>query len=277
VTMVPSQLKKLYQENRLIPFIGAGVSIAVQWIRDGKDQRGVSWKELVDEASRQLGFQDPELARARGTDLQILEYFRIKNQQFAKLNNWFVRTMHAPDEALRSSRIHAELARMEKCRLFYTTNFDEFLERGLELNGRKCNVLVTEADMGLFAEDCQVVKFHGDLNNPDVMVLSESDYEKRLAFREAMDFRLRSDVLGRAVLFIGYSFRDPNVAYLFHLVNEQFKELPASLSGRRAYIVVPDPSDFEISLFNERNIEVLSVDSDDVTQGVLDVLRTIRS
>ena len=275
--MVPAQLKKLYQENRLIPFIGAGVSMAVRWSRDGKEQSGLSWKELVDEASRQLGFQNPELARARGTDLQILEYFRIKNKQFAKLTNWFVRTMHAPDDALRNSPIHSELARLEKCHLFYTTNFDDFLERGLELNGRKCTVLVSETDMGVFAEDCQVVKFHGDLNNPDVMVLSESHYEKRLAFKEAMDFRLRSDVLGRAVLFIGYSFRDPNVAYLFHLVNEQFGELPASLSGKRAYIVVPDPSDFEISLFNERNIEVLSVDSEDVTQGVLDVLKAIKS
>jgi NAD-dependent SIR2 family protein deacetylase len=275
--MVPSQLKKLYQENRLIPFIGAGVSMAVRWTRDNREQRGLSWKELVDEASRQLGFEDPELARARGTDLQILEYFRIKNKQFAKLNNWFVRTMHAPDEALRNSPIHTELARMQKCRLFYTTNFDDFLERGLDLNGRKCTVLVTEADMGIFAEDCEVVKFHGDLNNPGVMVLSESDYEKRLAFREAMDFRLRSDLLGRAVLFIGYSFRDPNVAYLFHLVNEQFEKLPASPSGKRAYIVIPDPSDFEISLFDERNIEVLSVNSEDVTQGVLDVLKSIRT
>ena len=274
---IPAELKKIYREGRLIPFIGAGVSVSIEWLRDSVRQRGLSWKELVDEAIRQLGFEDPDLARVRGTDLQILEYYQIKNLQFGKLNNWFVRTMNAPDDALKRSRIFTELAKMANCHLFYTTNFDDFLERGLELNGRECNVLTTEIDMGRVRADTEVVKFHGDINNPETMVLSESQYEKRLAFQTAMDFRLRSDVLGRAVLFVGYSFRDPNVSYLFRLVNEQFGEMPSSLSGKRAYIVVPDPSQFEISLFNKRNIEVIPISGNDLTANTVDVLAAIRN
>jgi hypothetical protein len=91
-----------------------------------------------------------------------------------------------------------------------------------------------------------------------------------------MDYRLRSDVLGRAVLFIGYSFRDPNVSYLFRLVNDQFQNLPLSLSGKRAYIATPDPSDFEISLFDQRNIEVIPINSGDMTAAITELLQAIR-
>jgi hypothetical protein len=64
------------------------------------------------------------------------------------------------------------------------------------------------------------------------------------------------------MLFIGYSFRDWNVSYLFRLINEQFGPLPQAPTGRRAYIAVPDPSDFEYTLFRARNIEVIPIRGD---------------
>ena len=131
--------------------------------------------------------------------------------------------------------------------------------------------------MGQLASRPQVVKFHGDFNHPPQMVVTESDYEKRLAFQTEMDFRLRSDVLGRAVLFLGYSFRDANVAYLFRLVNEYFHGLPANPSGRRAYIVIADPSDFEIRLFRARNIEVIGVNGGRIIEDITSVLDAVQT
>ena len=104
---------------------------------------------------------------------------------------------------------------------------------------------------------CDVVKFHGDWNHPDRMVLSESHYEERLGLNTPIDYRFRADILGRAALFLGYSFRDPNVAYLFRRMNDELNALPTSLAGRRAYIVVANPSHFELRLFAARNIEVI--------------------
>jgi predicted butyrate kinase (DUF1464 family) len=109
------------------------------------------------------------------------------------------------------------------------------------------------------------------------MVLTESDYERRMEFKEVMDLRLWSDLLNRSILFLGYSFRDPNVAYLFRQVKERFAGLPNTSSGRRAYIVVQDPSQFERRLFQERNIEVVPIDGRGRTQAVADLLNDIRS
>jgi hypothetical protein len=259
--------------------------MSVEWQQNAQTRRGLSWRELVDQAARMLGFEDPELVRARGDDLQILEYFRIKkHQEFAELRNWFYEEIHAPDEALRNSPIHAALAKLERCHLFYTTNYDDFLERSFAIHGRQCSAVAVEAHIaevlksrsrGQAIGDCEIVKFHGDLSNPSRMVLSESDYEKRLRFAEVEDQRLKSDMLGRALLFIGYSFRDWNVSYLFRLVNDQFGDLPSAPTGRRAYIAVSAPSDFEYELFRARNIEVLPIRRLSMTEDIVEILKEL--
>lgn len=276
----PTELRDVYAAGRLIPFIGAGVSMSVSWEQDGKTKRGPSWAELVNEAAKRLGFEDPELIRVRGTDLQILEYFRRKEHgSFYGLTNWLVTEMRPPDEALRNSPIHTQLSTLSLCNLLYTTNYDDFIERAFGLNRRKFRRVAIEAHLTSFAESesCDIIKFHGDLQNPDQMVLSESDYERRLALESALDYRFRADLLGRAVLFIGYSFRDWNVSYLFRLINERFAGLPGSPSGRRAYITVADPSDFEIQLFRARNIEVIPINGKVQTEEISSLLAEMRS
>ena len=271
----PAELKRLYAQGRVLPFVGAGASMSVKLAHPGGATTGPSWSEMVSQAASILGYTDPELLRMRGTDLQILEYFRIKKNNFAPLTNWMVRLMDAPDDAIRASKVHAALSRLTRCGIFYTTNYDDFLERALRDSGRDVQVIATEGDMGLHGSATQVVKFHGDFNNPDEMVVSEGQYYRRMKLESPMDLKLRSDLLGRAVLFVGYSFRDINIAYLFQNVNEVFKQLPHSFSGKRAYITVHNPSDFENRLFYARNIEVIPTYGDDRTAATAEILEDL--
>src|SRR5437879_5040927 len=121
----PQDLLDVYASGRLIPFVGAGVSMSVSWQEHpgGKTKRGPSWTELVDEAARKLGFSDPSLLRVRGTDLQILEYFELKQFGFYPLTNWMYAEMRPPDEDLKRSVIHQKLAALKNCNLIYTTNY----------------------------------------------------------------------------------------------------------------------------------------------------------
>jgi hypothetical protein len=185
--------------------------------------------------------------------------------------------MQPPDEAIRKSPIHNQLALMDSCKIIYTTNFDDFIERSLALNGRPYKAIAIEAHMRSDPNSTEVIKFHGDWDHPDRMVLTESDYERRMEFKAAMDLRLWSDLLNRSVLFLGYSFRDPNVAYLFRQVKERFEGLPNTATGRRAYIIIQDPSRFERRLFQERNIEVVAIASSGRAEAVAELLNDIRS
>lgn len=272
------ELRRLYQDFRLLPFVGAGVSASVRW-KDSRGtwQEGPSWAKVVERAAHELGFQDVELALVRGTHLQILEYYKLRFEGHTRLTNWLFRNMNPSDEDLENSVIHRELAQLTKCPIIYTTNFDDFIERSFRIHGRSHKAVAIESHMGLPGENTEVLKFHGDWNHPDRMVLTESDYERRMEFRAPMDIRFRSDLMNRSVLFLGYSFRDPNVSYLFRQVREQFSALPNTDSGRRAYIVVEEPSRFERRLFQERNIEVIAIDSRNRADEIATLLSEIRS
>src|SRR5262249_55949506 len=156
----PPELQRLYRQRRVLPFIGAGASMAVTWTLATVERRGPSWNELVDEAARMLGVEEPALLRMRGSGLQILEYFRIVNGGLAKLTNWLTREMNAPDEAVRSSLLHRMLAGLGECNIFYTTNFDDFLERALRIHGRNVDVTSTEINVSFDRTRTQVIKFH---------------------------------------------------------------------------------------------------------------------
>ena len=275
--MIVPELRSLYRAGRLLPFVGAGVSASVKWRIGDEERHGASWSELVEHAACELGFENIQLVRARGTDLQILEYFKLQFSGYARLTNWLVRDMNPPDATLNESAIHNELVEMDKCSVIYTTNFDDFIERSFKLHHRPHKAVAIEAHMRTDHGVAEVVKFHGDWNHPDRMVLTESDYERRMEFKTPMDLRLWSDLLNRSVLFLGYSFRDPNVAYLFRQVKERFAELPNTIHGQRAHIVVQEPSQFERRLFQERNIEVIGIDSHDPTMQVAELLNDIRS
>ena len=147
-----AELKQRYQEGRLLPFVGAGVSMGVGWqALDGSPKCGPSWSELVDEAARQLGFTEPQLLRVRGEDLQILEYYRSKKyDELAALRNWLVQELHPPDAALRDAPVLHALAAMDKCRIIYTTNFDDFIERSFALRGRPCKRVAVEGHVAEF-------------------------------------------------------------------------------------------------------------------------------
>lgn len=272
----PPLLRDRYREKRVLPFIGAGASMAVRWQDGNVTKRGPSWNEMVDRAATELGFS-PALLRVRGTDLQILEYYKAQNSgRIAKLSNWLLGSLRPPDQAIRDSLIHQELARLDNCELFYTTNYDDLLERNFDLNNRSYKIVAAEEQMGMRGS-CEIVKFHGDFNHPDKMVVTESDYQERLKLTTDLDLRFRSDLLGRVVLFVGYSFRDTNIPYIFSLFSKQFATLTGNMAGRRAFITVPDPSDFEKTLFRDRNIEVIPIRGSAMSEDVSQLLKEMRS
>jgi SIR2-like domain len=273
----PIDLRRLYRDRRVIPFIGAGASMSVCW-GARREHRGPAWEELVNQAATLLGAGVPDLLRCRGTDLQILEYFKILNGGFAPLTNWLsLQFSAATDDDILASPIHAELVQLDRCNIYYTTNYDDFIERALRKSGRNAHITSSELNISHDRTFVEVVKFHGDFNAPDQMVLSESQYMDRMRLESPMDFKLRGDILGRAVLFIGYSFRDPNVNYIFHIVNRLFSGLPDSASGRRAYIVLPEPSEFERRLFHARNIDVIAIGASNIAEATATILKEMRS
>jgi hypothetical protein len=98
---------------------------------------------------------------------------------------------------------------------------------------------VTLQDLSDVAPDePRLYKFHGDLDNPASLVFAGSQYTRRTADKgNSFNIRLQSDVIGKRLLFIGYSLQDENVRKLLLEIRSAFDgKLPKS------YLVAFDSS-----------------------------------
>ena len=151
--------------------------------------------------------------------------------------------------------LHRLLVRLsEHVPAFYTTNFDDLLERAFAAGGRPCQVVAEARDLhewrfdevdGRFVARFPIYKLHGSLDRPHTLVLGESDFHRREGLAShPIDLRFCSDVVGREVLLVGYSFSDPNVRRLWSKLRDldvlpvaHFLELGASTDLDVAYFL----------------------------------------
>lgn len=60
-----------------------------------------------------------------------------------------------------------------------------------------------------------MLKLHGDIADPDRVVVTKDDYERYSTENAALLLRLRNDLVTRSFLFVGFSFADPNLDLIF--------------------------------------------------------------
>ncbi|WP_224242567.1 SIR2 family protein [Hyalangium gracile] len=275
------QLRKAYKERRLIPFLGAGFSAPL---------RLPTWSGLMKWMGEGLQFTPPELFEVHGNAQQLAGYFDLEHPE--KLPGFIQemeRRFHAPEveRRRRTSIQHRALADCE-FRTIYTTNFEHHIERALRDRDkkRKVSVLARLQDFMRPVDPaaCSVIKFHGDLAFPETIVLTESQFFDRHLLEAAPDQRLRNDLLGNAFLFLGYSFSDPNIRYIWHrmyrLRQESMEGADKSASPPpelRSYWVTFGAGLVQPRLLEEWHIDVIELDASDKSKSVAELLNALHS
>src|SRR5260370_31316339 len=206
-------LRHLAAQKRLIPFIGAGFSFHL----------GLpSWQNLIDYIAQDLGY-DPRVFDIEGDVLQLAEYYLLVRVHISELRSQLDHWLNNSQINIQSSKKHMLLVELN-ARMIYTTNYDNWIERAYEVSGKPYKKIVTVSDIGSTHGDVtQIVKFHGDLSLDESLVLAESHYFDRLSFESGLDIKLRADMIGRSLLFIGYSFQDINLRYMWYRLMKLWK------------------------------------------------------
>lgn len=259
------ELSAAYQRGQLILFVGAGVSMAL----------GLPpWSELTDHIARELGVEPDEL-RQKGTFFTLAEYFRLRQGSIGPLRSWMDREWHRKGIGVENSRVH-ELIVKSQFRIIYTTNYDRWLEAAFEHYGVPYTKIVSVADFARTEPGAaQIIKFHGDFENDDSIVLDESSYYRRLDFESPLDIKLRADVLGRSVLFIGYSLADVNIRYLFYRLSRMWKSSMPSVSQPSSYLFSPVSNEVQQAVLAQWGIEMISLEREDPTQALSEFLEAV--
>jgi hypothetical protein len=101
------------------------------------------------------------------------------------------REWNVEDEKIRQSKVHNQIVDLG-FKFIYTTNFDRNIERAFELRSIKYAKIVNAKDIALADSDLtHIVKFHGDFDDDNSIVLTESDYFERLNFETPIDVKIR--------------------------------------------------------------------------------------
>ena len=120
----------------------------------------------------------------------------------------------------------------------------------------------------------QIVKFHGDTISDDSIVLTESSYFQRLSFESPLDIKLRSDILGKTVLFVGYSLSDINIRLLIYKLDQMWKN--SNVSKRpKSYLFLPSPNPIQQKIFESRGITTIVGEKINKKESTEDFLQSL--
>lgn len=124
----------------------------------------------------ELGYDSDVLVRPGADYLQLAEFYRLEKNSIGPLRSWMSRTWNVTDEQLKASRVHNQIVDLD-FPFIYTTNYDRNIERVFDLRKQPFSKVVSMLDVAnASAQIPHIVKFHGDFEDDESLVLAESNY-----------------------------------------------------------------------------------------------------
>lgn len=251
------QLKELcvaYSQNKIVPFIGAGLSVPFAI---------PSWWDLIQNISKEYSTGKIEnlLRESVSWALEendywgaidcIKKYARLEDQDIQKK---IVKLIMERKQELTDDLSHnySDLAKM-KCKLYLTTNYENLLYEYIKCD----NIPIQLKDLDFSSQDLydttRICHLHGFTSNPGSIVISKSSYDTLYSNGKYGDI-LKTITGSKHLLFMGFSFDDKFVCNLI-------KDYKKHLEGVH-YILLDNPSNERVQeLRREYGLITIAYDS----------------
>ena len=231
-----NQLVERIRQNNLAVYIGAGFST---------DCHLPDWINLMKPLIEKIGLV---CKRENPPDLILYAQY-VENQLGRDVLNKTIIDAFSGGDVCDNQRNLAKLNVSE----IWTTNYDSMIENGFDEIGKKYRVKAKETDLVL-KDECGTVpiyKIHGDRQDPSNCILTQTDYEDYFKTRQNFINALKTSLLQKTFVFMGFSFKDPDIKYV---LSEIRQSLPDGEMPEHYWIV---KSDDKGSPEYDRNIENL--------------------
>ncbi len=219
---LPEEILEACKKRELVVFAGAGIST---------ENRLVLPFTFAEDLSGVLGYENEELP-SFPTLMQEFEDRFGRRSLLEEIHRRLSKIRSFPELDRKASAFHRQLSALFPIREIFTTNWDTYFER-------ECGAqpFVTAEDWAFWrSAKRRVFKLHGSIDNPASLVATTHDYKRchRALGRGVLGAHLRSILATKTVLFVGYSFGDPDFAAIYGLLRRQMGDILP-----RSFIVTP--------------------------------------
>jgi len=210
-TFLPPRLVRAAKIGNLSPFFGAGVSIAANI---------PTWSALLQKlgVSDEL-IQEPNLENDPLTLAELLSH-EVGSHELQKALRRLMKTHSTP------SIVHYLLAQLSQG-VYVTTNYDTLFEKAWKAinDDKEPIVITTDSDFNKYNLDHNsieavdgraiVLKIHGCANKGDEeLILTRSQYRRHYRTNTVLFDAVRTLMLNKHMLFVGFGHRDPEITRL---------------------------------------------------------------
>jgi len=247
-------LAGVVRDRRAILFVGAGLSMSV----------GLpSWRHLIEHMGEELGLDPAWFLSADSSYQTLAEYYRLRKGSIGPLRTWMDRNWSVSEDRVRTSRVHEIVVQLD-FPIIYTTNYDANLETAFRIYGHDYVKIANTRDIAKANHQVtQIIKYHGDFEDDQSLVIAETDYLNRLSFSSPLDIKLWADALGRTLLFIGYSMSDLNIRLLLHKLAQIWRASGYEKDRPSPFVFMPGHNEVQEAVLGQWGINVIAGDSDD--------------
>lgn len=236
---IPLELVEQFTKGNGVAFVGMDLSV----------DAGLPGKEPLQALlCRELDFVPSGSSFQEIAENYVNEYGR--QRLVSRLRDALDTTSILPTNA------HLALAKLPINYLF-TTNYDDILETALSTLKRPYEPFVKTSDLGFWSKDrLQLVKLHGDLKQPDSIVVTAQDYEEYFDAHPSLNRILSVALQSYTVLFLGYpEHNDPNFRQVLTRVRNESGEL-----ARNAFMLLFNANKWTIDTLKRRGIRVINLE-----------------
>jgi hypothetical protein len=201
-------VNKLRQGNATI-LIGAGLSKAAGF---------VDWKGLLQDLAKEIGLKIED----ENDLISVAQFHKNSKQNRNRIDEKIVNEFTDKDIETENHHIIARLP----FKTIWTTNYDDLIEDTHYKYNKKVDVK-SDVDSLFVNRDnrsCVLYKMHGDKDHPSKAVLLKEDYEKYYYTHEPFVALLNSELITKSFLFVGFSFTDPNINYVFGRLTHRYSD-----------------------------------------------------
>ena len=237
------KLQKDRDNNRLVIFVGAGVSA---------NSGCPSWSGLIDKFADELGIAAEDRKESIEYYLKIPQLYYIERGQKEYFD--FIK-QNMDSSNIQPNEIDRQIFKLEPHTVI-TTNFDDLLEKTVKSEGLFYAAVRQDTDLPYAQTEKMIIKMHGDEDLKNI-VLKEDDYLSYSKNFPLIENYIKGLFSTKTVLFVGYSAEDIDFKMIFKWVKDH-------LNGhfQPAYMLETgkDKNRINFSYYKNRGINILYYD-----------------